>query len=222
MEGIPEEPGQPIKAGQLRNATDRVEAEGVEHLTDQMSESWRVEDDLIRLLEDVEEGRLGNVDMETAGKFHYRFVKIHPFCDGNGRMARALSNFLLAREDQEVLNFGKPINEVVKEHRNDYIAVLEYCDSIYLDLGDTPLPEEKKVAYSERPFVQFFVTAYLSAYNQHNRELHERLAERVADLPPFPMSPPGLYNLSFEEMRSLHPWNRDIKEAFVREERTST
>jgi Fic family protein len=33
--------------------------------------------------------------VETAAFLHHRFVEIHPFTDGNGRVARLLSNLYL-------------------------------------------------------------------------------------------------------------------------------
>lgn len=56
-----------------------------------------------------------------AATFHYRFVRIHPFDDGNGRMARLLMNMILIRHGYTVAII--PIRE-----RNRYIESLEQAD----------------------------------------------------------------------------------------------
>jgi len=60
--------------------------------------------------------------VKVACEFHYRFVRIHPFDDGNGRMARLLMNLILMR-------YGYPIAVVPMKKRNEYIAALEIADA---------------------------------------------------------------------------------------------
>ncbi len=59
-----------------------------------------------------------------AGIAHIRFVSIHPFDDGNGRIARALTDMLLARSEKSSKRFYSMSNEM-KLHRNEYYDILE-------------------------------------------------------------------------------------------------
>ena len=70
---------------------------------------------------------------------HYAYVCIHPFADGNGRVARALASIYLYRSP------GVPLIVFV-DQRNEYYDALAYAD------GGNPLP-----------FVQFVATRTIDA-----------------------------------------------------------
>ncbi len=55
---------------------------------------------------------------------HLWFVSIHPFEDGNGRLARILSNMLLARTDQSEFRFYN-ISSQINKDKNHYYDILE-------------------------------------------------------------------------------------------------
>jgi Fic family protein len=55
---------------------------------------------------------------------HFWFIIIHPFDDGNGRMARAISDLLLARSDKSSERFYSMSNQMLVE-RKQYYAVLQ-------------------------------------------------------------------------------------------------
>lgn len=55
---------------------------------------------------------------------HFRFVSIHPFEDGNGRLARILSEMLLARGDIDGFRFYNLSSQINKD-KNHYYDILE-------------------------------------------------------------------------------------------------
>ena len=55
---------------------------------------------------------------------HFWFVSIHPFEDGNGRIARILSDILLARGDKSELRFYNISSEINKDKKH-YYEILE-------------------------------------------------------------------------------------------------
>lgn len=70
-----------------------------------------------------------NPDMnpvELAALFHYRFIRIHPFDDGNGRVARILMNFIL-------MKFGYPPVIIKTEDKQNYYRVLTLADADQID-----------------------------------------------------------------------------------------
>lgn len=56
-----------------------------------------------------------------AAEFHYKFIRIHPFDDGNGRTARILMNFIL-------MQFHYPPVIVKTEDKANYFAALQLAD----------------------------------------------------------------------------------------------
>lgn len=57
-----------------------------------------------------------------ASEFHYKYIRIHPFDDGNGRTARILMNFIL-------MQFGYPPVIIKTNDKQNYFAALRQADA---------------------------------------------------------------------------------------------
>jgi Fic family protein len=55
---------------------------------------------------------------------HFWFVTIHPFDDGNGRVARAILDMFLAKSDNSKIRFYSVSNQIFKEHKH-YNNIIE-------------------------------------------------------------------------------------------------
>jgi len=73
----------------------------------------RLMKEYIKMANEDEENKLKHI-----AKIHYDFVKIHPFVDGNGRIARLLMNIYLIKEAFLPIVFPPIV-------RNDYISSLK-------------------------------------------------------------------------------------------------
>ena len=83
--------------------------------------------------------------IELATLFHFRYIRIHPFEDGNGRIARLLVNYILLRHNY-------PMIVVKTADKNAYLDALDKCDE-----ATGPVPSDGAHALLEdvKPFVNY-------------------------------------------------------------------
>lgn len=82
--------------------------------------------------------------VELAAVAHLKFVTIHPFGDGNGRVSRLVMNFILHRKNY-------PMLDIPYEGRNSY----------YNSLERSQMRNEKRI------FLQWFVKRYIKEFKRY-------------------------------------------------------
>lgn len=126
----------------------------------------------------------GNI-VERIAKLHLTFEHIHPFVDGNGRIGRVLSNYLLIREG------FVPINIKFIDRKKYYEAFKEFDKN-----GKTKIMEQivgrallnsyhKRLAYLEgkkiialKEFAKINNLSHPSVINKANRQTMEAFSEK--------------------------------------------
>jgi Fic family protein len=83
----------------------------------------RLEEEMGRFLEWFNSG-IAVDPVLKAGMAHLWFVTIHPFDDGNGRIARAIADLCLARSEQSAQRFYS-MSAQIRQRGNEYYDMLE-------------------------------------------------------------------------------------------------
>ena len=96
-----------------------------------------------------------------AGLGHLWFVTLHPFDDGNGRIARAVGDLLLARADGSPQRFYS-LSAQLQRERRDYYDILERTQKGSLDVT---------------PWLQWFLENLATAVNTAQHTLDAVLAK---------------------------------------------
>ncbi len=117
---------------------------------------------------------------------HFWFIIIHPFDDGNGRIARAITDMLLARSEQSSLRFYSLSNQILLEKKN-YYSVLQkvqhssgnitewlewFLNCLYHSLQTTELTLQKVFAKAD-----FWETHKDTEINHRQRKMLNKLLD---------------------------------------------
>lgn len=133
---------------------------GREHVHYQAPPAERISEEMSSFLTWFEGER--SIDpVLAAGMAHLWFVTIHPFDDGNGRMARAITDLILARSENSPQRFYS-MSSRIRSERNRYYDVLEATQKGSLDITE---------------WLQWFLDCLDGAFNQAEETLSTVLAK---------------------------------------------
>ena len=119
-----------------------------------------------------------------AGIAHLWFVTIHPFDDGNGRIARAIADLLLARSEKTAQRFYS-MSAQIREERKAYYDILEATQQGDLDITpwlewflgclDRAFDGAETILASVMKKARFWETHRNQAFNNRQRLVLNRL-----------------------------------------------
>lgn len=102
--------------------------------------------------------------IELAAIFHYRYIRIHPFEDGNGRIARLMVNYILIRHDY-------PMIVVRSRKKKEYLEALHRTD---LTVGASPSLGAHASKRDIQQFLTYFTNLFIGEVSYDIQFLTER------------------------------------------------
>lgn len=165
------------------------------------------------------ESSLGKVDgLLRAGIAHLYFVTIHPFEDGNGRLARALTDLALAQEEMTGIRLYSLSTQIHKE-RTSYYAILDEVQkgggditlwlSWFLDIYSHSIESSMEIIKGDLMAQRFYTNISKIALNERQLKVLEKMVQKLPE-----NFTGGLTNKKYSAITkvSLATVKRDLKE----------
>ena len=131
--------------GQLRNTSvGIVKGEDLAHIAPPGEMVYPLIKDLFDYLKNDKD-----LPLIKSCVFHYEFEFIHPFSDGNGRISRVLTNFLLLKSGYQYMPYISH-EKIIEDNKPDYYMALRRSQKSF-----------KKEKEDIIPWLDFFLTIFL-------------------------------------------------------------
>ncbi len=142
------------KYRQGQNAIRNFSSKEIVYLPPQASDTHGL---MTELIKDVKKIALKENAFIAAAYFHFSFVTIHPYMDGNGRAARLLSNYILE-------SYGHPINQYAALEKQYEKNRKIYYESLHRLQGKNfyDIPKNHNIT----SWIEYFLDCLLNTYNE--------------------------------------------------------
>ena len=151
-----------LHKGNYKQHSNAVEAsfpDGTREIIFQTTEAGFATEDAIRQLLNWYDSETEVHPLVKVASFVYDFLSVHPFQDGNGRLSRLISTFLLLKNGYKWIQYVSFEHEI-ENRKNEYYQVLRSCQA--------QRPKEDVTVW-----IQFFLSCLSKIQSQLMTKLHK-------------------------------------------------